>query len=57
MGKTADSYDKVAEISKKKADRAWAQAKNGEPWKFKVARSFYETVKRAKEKAKELRGQ
>jgi hypothetical protein len=55
MAKSSETYRKVAATAKKKADRFWAQAKSGEGGHYyDMARTGYETVKRAEEKAKSL---
>lgn len=52
MTKSKETYKKVAETFKKKADREWAKAKNDEGGHhYKNAQSYYETVKKAQEKA------
>ncbi len=51
--KSKETYKKVAETFKKKADRAWAKAKNGgEGHNYTYARNFYETSKKAEKKSK-----
>mgnify|MGYP001216262593 FL=1 len=49
--KSKETYEKVAETFKKKADKAWAKGKNDEGGhNFEVARKFYGTVDKAKKK-------
>lgn len=58
MTRTSDSYIRQmlhsAETFEKKADRLWAQAKNGGPedgYKYAEARKCYDKVKRYRENA------
>jgi hypothetical protein len=49
-------YDSTAETFKKKADREWAQAKNGEGNEhYGKAKDAYDRMKRNQEKADKLR--
>ncbi|SNT19250.1 hypothetical protein SAMN05446037_105011 [Anaerovirgula multivorans] len=51
--KSKETYGKVAETFKKKGDKAWAKAKNGEgDHHYESARKSYETARKAEEKSK-----
>jgi len=51
--KSKETYAKVAETFKKKGDKAWAKAKNGEgDHYYEYARKSYESAKKAEEKSK-----
>ena len=49
--KTKETYEKVAETFKKKADKEWAKAKSGEGGHhYDTAKKYYDTVEKAKKK-------
>ena len=51
--KSKETYKKVAETFKKKGDKAWAKAKNGEgDHHYGYAKKSYETARKAEEKSK-----
>ena len=50
--KSKETYEKVAETFKKKGDKEWAKAKNGEGGHhYENAKKAYETAKKAQAKA------
>lgn len=53
--KSKKTYEKVAETFRKKGDSAWAKAKNGEgEHNYHYAKKFYDTAKKAEEKARKM---
>ena len=56
MAKSPETYDKVAATFTKKADRMWADAKNGgHPDNYNHAKSAYATADKARAAADDLR--
>jgi len=53
MTKSKETYNKVAETFKKKGDREWAKAKNGQgDHHYANARKAYATAEKARKKSK-----
>ena len=54
--KTAETYAKVADTFTKKGNTEWAKAKSGEgDQHYGIAKGFYATAERARQKEQELR--
>jgi len=54
--KSKETYQKVAETFKKKADKSWAKAKNDEGGHhYGNAKRNYETAKKAQDKADSMK--
>lgn len=57
MAKSKETYLKVAETWKKKADKEWAKAKNNpdEGFRYKLARDGYRIAENARNAAKKTK--
>ena len=56
MAKTAETYAKVGETFTKKGNTEWAKAKSGEGDEhYGIAKGFYATAEKARQKEQELR--